>query len=49
MSLLATTALGLLLAVLLLAADHQGEKNRCHQLNPSSYGYAVYCTAEGPK
>lgn len=49
MSLIAATGLGLLLAVLLLIADHQGEKNRCQHLDPASYGYAVYCTPNGAR
>lgn len=41
-SFLAFIALGLLGAVLLLLASHQGEANRCHRLAPTSDAFALY-------
>ncbi len=42
------TLLGLAGAVLLLLASHQGESNRCHRLDPSSFAASVYCQEPTP-
>jgi hypothetical protein len=40
-----TFSVSLAMCLLLLAASHQGEANRCHRLTPGSAAYNIYCEA----